>query len=765
MFADQVPFRFNKLWLGAFLFVSSHSFAELKVSYGVPEGFSAAEMDDSANYVATFNGRTLPGFIGYSQADGTLTFDASKYEENGVSTEDIHTLTNVVSQLDYKRCSKGCDVEVDGYYVTVDKMKRSISIRDKREDYVAPPTSLGIVNNQSLDLRAASDGYRAANFNGNTWVGLPSQSFGYVSWYANQTSSRYGSGGTRGVSSYYLQKNFANTYVRAGKQNNIDYASGSVSTLLSPSFDQFVTVGSQTHLQVNNNAGSLILYATAEGNYEFYRSGRLIMKRPAAIGRNEISFADLPGGYYSVEVRLVDRNGNVVARETREINNLNFGATGGGNSWHVTAGKDMDEGGLLVEAGLSRNLKQFYVNASMLAGHDGKWAAEVNVTRPTQIAGIDVSPTLGVLSGERGVGGYANISLASEALGSLMVSRYQNTDVSRFYRGQPSTAVSYGRTIRKATVGYNYQKSNAGAAHQAEVRWNYRPNGLWGTFALGVQKGGFQRGNGGYGVYFNMTMMLDKVQASFSAAHSGGQTQLSGDVRKDFQDSFGTSSIGLNANRVGNDYGINVYGSRSGTRGDASLNLGHSSAGSNVDFNYRGMVAANKDGVALGRYSPSGSAMLLKTPKLDGMKYGFNVEGAPVAGDSTYAVPLNAYNDVAFARVQSSSQDLDMNIEVPANIVRAHPGQVYSAKARVDINMIYSGFLTDADGKPIDGKVVETGDTVHRNGLFSIVSKKMLSEVTVQRDDRRYSCDLRDAKGSNYSCKLTTDTNAGEETK
>ncbi|WP_126283928.1 TcfC E-set like domain-containing protein [Burkholderia stagnalis] len=720
-------------------------------------------MDDTAKYVATFNGRTLPGFISYSSSDALLEFDAVKYAENGISPDDVDTIRRVISMLDYKRCSNGCDVEVGGYYVTIDKMKRSISIRDKREDYVAPQTSLGIVNNQSLDLRAASDGYRAVNVNGNTWVGLPSQSFGYVSWYANQTSTRYGSGGSRGVSSYYLQKNFANTYVRAGKQNSIDYASGSVSTLLSPSFDQFVTVGSQAHLQVNKNTGSLILYATAEGNYEFYRSGRLIMKRPAAIGRNEISFADLPGGYYSVEVRLVDRNGNLVARETREINNLNFGV-GGGNTWHVTAGKDMNEGGFLVEAGLSRNLKQFYVNTSMLAGRGGKWAAEVNVTRPTQIAGIDVTPTLGVLSGERGVGGYANISLASEALGSLTVSRYQNTDVSRFYQGQPSTALTYSRNIRKATFGYNYQKSNSGAAHQAEVRWNYRPNGLWGTFALGVQKGGFQRGNGGYGVYFNMTMSLDKVQGSFSAAHSGGQTQLSGDVRKDFQDSFGTSTIGLNANRVGNDYGVNVYGTRSGTRGDASLNLGHGSGGSNIDFNYRGMVAANKDGVAFGRYSSSGSAMLLKTPKIDGMKYGFNVEGNPVAGNSTYAVPLGAYNDVAFARVLSNSQDLDMNIEVPANIVRAHPGQVYSAKARVDINMIYSGFLTDADGKPIDGKVVETGDTVHRNGLFSIVSKKMLSVVTVQRDDRRYSCDLREAKGSNYSCKLTTDSNAGEET-
>ncbi|WP_175884627.1 TcfC E-set like domain-containing protein [Burkholderia sp. BCC0044] len=712
-------------------------------------------MDDSANYVATFKGKTLPGFISYSQADGVLTFDAEKYEENGISKADIEVLRNVVSQLDYKRCSKGCDVEVDGYHVTVDKLKRSISIRDSKDDYIAPQTGFGLVNNQALDLRAASDGYRAANVNGNTWVGLPFQSFGYMSWYANRTDTKSYSGGTQGVSSYYLQKNLASTYVRMGKQNSIDYAAGSVSTMLSPSFDQFVTIGSQSHLQVNSNAGSLILYANAEGNYEFYRNGRLILKRPAVLGRNEISFADLPGGYYSVDVRLVDRNGNLINRETREINNLNFAANSG-NAWHLTAGKNMEDGGYLLEAAMSRNLKQFYVNASMLAGKGGKWAAEVNVTRPTQLGAVDITPTLGVLSGERSTGGYLNISLASEALGSLSVSRYQNTGVSRFYEGQPSTAVTFSRNFRVATFGYNYQKSNSGEAHQAEVRWNYRPNGLWSTFALGVQKGGFQRNNGGYGVYFNMTMTLEKMQGSFNAAHSGGRTQLSGDVRKDFRDGFGTSTVGMTANRIGNQYGVNVYGTRSGTRGDASLNLGQSSAGTNVDFNYRGMVAASTDGVAFGRYSSSGSAMLLKTPAIPGMKYGFSVEGSPVAGNSTYAVPLNAYQDVPFARVLSSSDNLDMNIEVPANIIRAHPGQVYSAKAKVDINMIYSGFLTDADGKPVSGKVVETGDTVHPNGLFSIVSKSMLSQITVDGNGHRYTCSLKDAKGNYFRCEQPT---------
>ncbi|WP_459624675.1 TcfC E-set like domain-containing protein [Burkholderia sp. 3C] len=708
-------------------------------------------MDDSAHYVATFSGRTLPGFVAYSSETNELEFDEEKYRENGISAEDVAKLKRIVAQLDYKRCRNGCDTRIDGHFVTVDKIRRSIAIRDSRDDYVAPPTHFGIVSNHALDLRASSDAYRAANVNGNTWVGLPSQSFGYASWYVNNTWSRQYRGGTRGVSSYYLQKNFANTYVRAGKQNSIDYASGSVGTLISPSFDQFVTVGSQSHLKVSSNTASMILYATVDGNYEFYRSGRLVTKRPAVIGRNEISYADLPGGYYTMEVRLVDRNGNIVSRETREINNLSFGQSGG-NAWHVTAGKELQFGGYLLEAAASRNLKQFYLNTSVLAGQGGKWAAEANVTRPTRIAGAEVTPTLGILAGERGAGGYVNLAVSHETLGTLSFSRYQNTDVSRFYRGQPSMAASYSRNIRKASFNYNYQQSNFGRSHQAEVRWNYRPNGLWATFALGVQQGGFQRGRSGYGVYLNMTMTLDRVQASFGAAHSGGQTQLNADVRKDFQDSFGTSSIGLNANRVGNDFGAYAYGSRSGTRGDASLNIGYSAAATNVDFNYRGMVAASRDGVALGRFAGSGSAMLLTTPKIEGTKYGFNVEGNPVAGNGIYAVPLAAYRDVPFARVFSNSQDLDMNIEVPANVVRAHPGQVYSASARVDISMIYSGFLTDAEGRPLSGTIEESGDTVHKNGLFSLVSKKMLPQLTVERDGKRYNCNLKDVQGSYYRC-------------
>ena len=751
MFSHKIPFQLHILTACIVTVLSSHTLAEVKISYGTPEGFSAVEMDNTASYVATYNGKTLPGFISYSLSKNALVFDARQYAENGIDAEDRRVVEDVLAKIDYKQCKDGCDLKVADYYVTLDKTRRTLKIRSTREDFLAPDTTWGLINNQSLDIRGSSESYNAFNLNGNTWFGLPGRSFGYMNWYANRSLNRGQSNREQGVSSYYLQKNFADTYVRAGKQNSIDYGSGSVSTVLAPSFDQFITLGSQGYMRSDRDVGSLVLFSTAEGNYEFYRNGRLILKRPAILGRNEISFMDLPGGYYPVEIRLVDRNGNLINEQTQDINNLNFG---GANSWRVTAGQDMDEGGQLLEAAISRNLSQFYLNAAAVSGEDSDWASEVNVTRPSSFGTISFDPTVGVLSGENGTGGYFNLNMNDSVLGNLMLSRYQNTDVSRFYYGTPSSSLSYSKNVAGITLGYNYRDFGRGETQQLEARWNYKPNGLWSTFAAGVQKGNSIAGGSDYTVYLNMTWMLDKSQASVRMAQYGGKTQLSGDYRKDYDDSFGTTTTGVTVNRIDNTNSFNAYGSRAGTRGDASLNLGHSDSASNVDFNYRGMFAANADGIALGRYSNDGSAMLLQTPALGETRYGFKVEGQPVAGDGTYAVPLGQYSDVPFARVASDSENMDMNIEVPANIVRAHPGQVYSAKAKVDINMVYSGILVDASGQPVGGTILETGDKAYANGLFSISSKAVLAHISVDGAGRSYTCDLsKPVKPSYYLCK------------
>ena len=751
MYTHKIPFQLHILAACIVTAFSSQTLAEVKISYGTPEGFSTVEMDNTANYVATYNGKTLPGFISYSLSKNALVFDARQYADNGIDTEDRRVIEDVLSKIDYKQCKDGCDLRVAEHYVTLDKTRRTLKIRSTREDFLAPDTSWGLINNQSLDMRGSSESYSAFNLNGNTWFGLPGRSFGYMNWYANRSQNRGQSSRDQGISSYYLQKNFADTYVRAGKQNSIDYGSGSVSTVLSPSFDQFITLGSQEYMRSDRDVGSLVLFSTAEGNYEFYRNGRLILKRPAILGRNEVSFADLPGGYYPVEIRLVDRNGNLINEQTQDINNLNFG---GANSWRVTAGQDMDEGGQLLEAAISRNMSQFYLNAAAVSGEDSDWASEVNVTRPSSFGTLSLDPTVGVLSGENGTGGYFNLSMNDPVLGNLMLSRYQNTDVSRFYYGTPSSSLAYSRNIAGVTLGYNYRDYGRGETQQVEARWNYKPNGLWSTFGLGVQKANGMPGDSDYTLYLNMTWMLDKSQASVRAAQYGGKTQLSGDYRQDYDDNFGTTSTGVTVNRIDSSNSFNAYGSRAGTRGDASLNLGHSDAASNLDFNYRGMVAANRDGIALGRYSHGGSAMLLQTPALGETPYGFKVEGHPVAGDGTYAVPLNQYSDMPFARVSSDSDNMDMNIEVPANIVRAHPGQVYNAKAKVDINMVYSGILVDTAGKPVGGIIHETGDTAYANGLFSISSKAVLANITVDVAGGRYTCDLsKPVQPSHYLCK------------
>ena len=750
MFAHKIPFQLQILAACIVTAFSSYTLAEVKISYGVPEGFSTVEMDNTANYVATYNGKTLPGFISYSLSENALVFDARQYADNGIDAEDRRVIEEVLSKIDYKHCKEGCDLKVADHYVTLDKARRTLKIRSTREDFLAPDTTWGLINNQSLDMRGSSESYSAFNLNGTTWLGLPGRSFGYMNWYANRSHNRGQSSRDQGVSSYYLQKNFADTYVRAGKQNSIDYGSGSVSTVLSPSFDQFITLGSQDYMRSDRDVGSLVLFSTAEGNYEFYRNGRLILKRPAILGRNEVSFMDLPGGYYPVEIRLVDRNGNVINEQTQDINNLNFG---GANSWRVTAGQDMDEGGQLLEAAISRNMSQFYLNVAAVSGENSDWASEVNVTRPSSFGTLSIDPTVGVLSGENGTGGYLNLNINDTVFGNLMLSRYQNTDVSRFYYGTPSSSLSYSRNVAGVTLGYNYRDYGRGESQQLEARWNYKPNGLWSTFAIGVQKGNSMPGDSDYTVYLNMTWMLDKSQASMRAAQYGGKTQLSGDYRKDYDDNFGTTSTGVTVSRIDSTNSFNAYGSRAGTRGDASLNLGHSDSASNVDFNYRGMFAANADGIALGRYS-DGSAMLLQTPALGETPYGFKVEGQPVAGDGTYAVPVNQYSDVPFARVSSDSENMDMNIEVPANIIRAHPGQVYNAKAKVDINMVYSGILVDEAGKPVGGTINETGDTAYTNGLFSISSKAVLANISVEGPGGRYTCDLsKPVQPSHYLCK------------
>ncbi|AHG18521.1 hypothetical protein Z042_01870 [Chania multitudinisentens RB-25] len=721
-----------------------------QIEYQVPAGFSDAEHDISMQFLATLDNKPLPGPVSWSTRQNRLTFDEALYRKNGVSNEQIALLNKVLPQIPYAACPNGCDYTASGQTVSLDKIKQSLTITDSNQRYVQPQTMMGFIHNQSLNVRAASNDYRAVSAYGQGYLGLPWQSYGYMGWYYNDSKNVDTRNTDQGVSTWYLQKNFATTYLRSGRQDSRDLAAGSVSTSLNPGFDQFVTLGSQDNLKRDHqSAGTMVLFASTEGDYEFYRDGRLIRRIPAVIGRNEIDYNQLPGGFYSVEIRLINRNGQEVSRENQQIANINYG---GGNGWYVTLGKELDTQKNLLSAGASFQTDWFAASSALLKGTDDKWAMEHNLTRPMQIAEVDITPTIGVMVGEKRIGGYASLSAGSPQLGYLSASQYQNTAVSDFYPANNSTALSYSRQFGPTRLSYNYSRYANSARHQLQSTWNWRGNGVWAVISTGLQKGGYDNNSNNYGVYLNTTFMLDRNTGTFNAAYNNGRLHTGGSYQREFEDSFGTTYAGVDFSEIGRTNAVGLNAQRSGTRGDVSLRVGREDHITNGSFNYNGMLAASENGIALGRTSPSGAAMLVSTPELGETQYGFRVEGYPVAGGGTYAVPLASYQDVTFARAQTVDANMDMNIRLPANIIRAHPGQVYAVKAEVEMNLLYNGFMVDKLGAPVSGTLQESGDTVHPNGLFSIASSALLKEVTLNGKQGRYRCDLSKPKGNYYTC-------------
>lgn len=389
---------------------------DVLIEYQVPTGFSVAEQDNSMQFLSSLDGKPLPGPISWSAQENRLTFDATLYRQNGVSSEQIDLLNKVLSQTPYTVCPNGCEYTANGQKVSLDKIGQSLTITDGSRGYIQPQTNMGFLHNQSLDVRAATNRYRAVSAYGQGYLGLPAQSYGYLNWYFNDSKNYDTRTVDHGVSTWYLQKNFASTYLRSGRQDSRDSTVGNVSTSLNPSFDQFVTLGSQDNLKSDNQSnGKLILFAGADGDYEFYREGRLIRRLPAVIGRNEIDYNQFPAGFYSKDIRLVNDNGQVLSQEEQQISNLNYG---GGTGWYLTLGKELRSGENILSAGANFHTDWFAASSALIKGADARWAMEHNLTRPMAVAQLEVTPTVGVIAGEKRTGSYASLSAGNQALNS-----------------------------------------------------------------------------------------------------------------------------------------------------------------------------------------------------------------------------------------------------------------------------------------------------------------------------------------------------------
>ncbi|WP_343229950.1 TcfC E-set like domain-containing protein [Yersinia kristensenii] len=730
----------------------------------VPTGFSAIESHDTMRLLGIFNGKILPTKIFFSEQKQTLSFNHQQYRDNNIDEQSIILLEQVLLQIPYLQCQNGCDYNVSGYNVILDKINQVVTITNNNSRYLMPTTTWGLVHNQSFDLRMTAKNYRAMSARGNGYLGLPLQSYGFVQWFYNTTRSKrnyqfsdqsqYQQMTQRGIDSWYLQKNFQTLYLRTGKQNNLDNSAGSIHTLINPALEQFVTLGSQSYLALDKpSAGNLILYAISDGDYEIYRDNQLIRRIPAQIGRNEIDYSQLPGGYYNIDIRLVDNTGRVVSQESQAISNL---GTQTNDGWFLTMGKvaprNKHHSHHLAQFGRSMKIKNVQTNISLLKDNNHHWAAEANISRPLGFSGFNITPTFSIMSGEKHGGGYLRLEGGNSAIGYFTAARYQTPDVSIYAPNSGSTSASYSRRLGPTQLSYQFNQYKSHHRHRIQSSWDWRRPQFGLNLSLGVQKGGQWHSRNNYGLFLNTTLSFRQSRANINSAYTQQKLNTSASYQKEFTDSYGSSSLGINGSTNGKNNGIGTFAQRSGSRGDISARAGIDNKIANGGISYRGMLAIGPQGAALGRSSYSGSALLIETPELSGTPYNFHAEGVPISGGGTYAIPIPRYQDRFFVRTHNNSSDLDMNIQLPVNIIRAHPGQVFVSKANITLDILYSGFLKDQKNQPITGVIEETGDTVHPNGLFAINSDVILKNITVQNGAVRYHCNMRQQHEHIYHC-------------
>ncbi|MDN0119109.1 TcfC E-set like domain-containing protein [Yersinia frederiksenii] len=736
----------------------------ITIEHLVPAGFSAINEHRTLQLLGIFDGKTLPGPISFSESKNELSFDQQQYRNNHIDESSITLLEQILPQIPYLQCENGCDYILSNHRVMLDKVNNVVTITNNNSRYLMPVTTWGLVHNQSFDVRMTARNYSAMSARGQGYLGLPLQSYGFVQWFYNsvRTKNHYPFAGQSqyqqqtqiGMGSWYLQKNFQALYLRAGKQNNLDNSAGSIHTLLNPALDQFITLGSQSYLALDKpSAGSLVLYATVDGDYEIYRDNQLIRRIPAQLGRNEIDYNRLPGGYYNIDIRLVDHTGRVVSQETQTISNI---GTQTNHGWFLTMGKsaiqDKNNPYHLAQFGRSMAIQNIQTNISLLVDNARHWAAEGNISHPLGLSSLNITPTLGVMSGEKRSGGYLRLNGGNSTVGYLSVARYQTPDISIYAPSSGSTSASYSRRFGPTQLSYQFNQYKNNQQHRIQSSWHWQRPRFGLNLSVGAQKGGQWHSQNNYGVFINTTLSLRQSSASINSAYTRQQLSTSANYQKEFTDNHGTSSLGISGSTSGKSNGIGTFAQRSGSRGDISARMGVDNKIANGGINYNGMLAISPQGIALGRSSYSGSALLIKTPELSGTPYSFNAEGNPITGSGLYAIPIPRYQDRFFVRTHNNRSDLDMNIQLPVNIVRAHPGQVFVSEADITLDILYNGFLKDSQGQPVSGTIKETGDNVHPNGLFAINSDVILKSITVQNGSVRYHCDMQQQRNHIYLC-------------
>ncbi|HEE8951258.1 MULTISPECIES: TcfC E-set like domain-containing protein [Providencia] len=746
-------YKFKMCLLAIYVGLYSHGVKADSTSlvFKTPPGFENIGVGKESGFLVTYNGNALPGYVTYNSSTKLLSIDSRRYKENIFNSKDVKNVNEILKRINFEKCERGCEVQVDNNDVSIDKLNQTISIFDKNSKYITPQTNFGLVHNQTIDIKGNNDGYRSANISGNGYIGLPSQMYGYFNWYYNKrTYQNTQSSSNSAISTYYLQKNFDKYYVRAGKQNSLDYYAGAINSVISPSYNGFLTVGSQDNFSrenKQNGADVLTFFAMSEGSVDIERDGRVLLNRSSSVGKNEIDYRMLPSGYYPVEIIYFDKNGREMGRESQMINNVNYGNQG--DNWHITAGKQLYDDSNILEVGVGHDMQGYYGNILALAADNGKWTTDININKPLLFDEQVFQPTIGFRAGEKGIGGYASLAVGNSELGSITASYYQQDDVSDAYYTANSSSISYSRNFGANLVSYSYGRFYSSDYQQLQISRLFTGETFYANTSLGVKR----QTNFGDGVYLNLTLSYKDSQARLNIYNSSGDVAYSASYQKEWIDQFGSTTANIDYGHSKDNDNITLSAGRSGSLGELNTSVGFDRNNTQGSLYYRGGLSVSKYGVYPGRYNNSGSVLLVDTPANEGGSYyGFNVFGNPVTSGRIYSVPINSYKPIGYASVSNNNaEDIDMQIEVPVNVLKSHPGQVYYSKALVNINQIYSGFMRNKLGEPVSG-TLSNGELVYRNGLFSFNSEKVLKDISLSHGNVNYKCDLTLKKDNGYVC-------------
>lgn len=739
------------LFFSLVLFISYDTVAYSKgIEYLVPEGFSDHELESSDEYLATFNSTAVPAAVKWSYEEDTLYIDPSKIMPNEFSLETVYFINSLLKKINYKTCQNWCKQRIDAYIIELDKVNKRITLNDKISEYYSPDTKLGLVHNNYIDINKTSSGYTFASVAGQSFLGLPSRTFGTLNWYYNKSEFEKNRDEEKSLGSWYFQKNFNDTYIRSGVQDSRDYSTG-INAVINTYFDHFVTIGSQENLLKDRGVNrKLTVYASQEVSLELYKDSKLIKKISANAGRNDIDYNQLPAGFYDLEIRQVSNSGIIINKDVQHIVNIAYGT---GHGWFATLGKLSDNDKPALNTGFNYQNNFFSGSSNTLIGNGNKFAFENNISRKENIGDFYVQPTIGIIAGDSAIGSYLSFSINSQSLGSLNASYYSGGNYTELYSGRSSSSFSYGRTIGKTRVSYNFNKFSANSHHQIQTTWSDRFFGINSYFSVGIERNTTIYDKKNFGVFLNTTFFLENGVGSASINMSEGRLTTNASYTKQNNYENGSSATGIDVSKSGRVSSANVSYHRNSPGGDYTLSSGIDGNVYNVRMNYSGMFAANSKGYGFGKASTDGVALLVESPKLDYDVKGYFVENSPVGTDSIYAVPINSYESINYAKAESRQDNLDMTVKIPANITRAHPGQVYYAHSDIDLNISYTGFFVDEDKKAVHGNILETGDVVLKNGLFSIYSKLPLEKVTVVNSSSSYICNMKNSINNYYTCK------------